>query len=101
MAEEYLLNRQALVLSIQLVDARHSPTALDIQLNDWLVHHDKPHVVVATKADKLSGNKLAKHVSEIRRMLTNSTVIAFSSVTGKGRDEVLGLLQKHLKKSDN
>jgi GTP-binding protein len=101
MAEEYLSNRQELVLSIQLIDARHSPTALDIQLNEWLVHHNKPHFVAATKADKLSVNQLAKHVREIKRVLTNSTVIPFSSVTGKGRDEIFGILQKYLKKSEN
>src|SRR3954464_14637445 len=37
MAEEYLSDRRELVLSIQLIDSRHNPTALDKQLNEWLV----------------------------------------------------------------
>src|SRR4051812_37987636 len=53
MAEQYLAERDRLALCIQLIDARHGPTTLDCQLHEWLVHHEKPHLVVATKADKL------------------------------------------------
>src|SRR5215813_3907940 len=35
MAEEYLAERKELALCIQLIDSRHKPTALDIQLNEW------------------------------------------------------------------
>src|SRR3954467_10853015 len=44
MAEEYLAERHELVLSIQLVDSRHEPTKLDLQLNEWLTYHGKPHL---------------------------------------------------------
>ena len=44
MAEQYLAQRQQLVLSIQLVDARHEPKKMDVQLNDWLRHYGKPHI---------------------------------------------------------
>src|SRR5258708_31131249 len=37
MAEEYLAEREELALCIQLIDSRHKPTALDIQLNEWLI----------------------------------------------------------------
>ncbi|HTH51243.1 MAG TPA: ribosome biogenesis GTP-binding protein YihA/YsxC, partial [Pyrinomonadaceae bacterium] len=67
MAEEYLFERDELRLSIELVDARHAPSKLDQQLNEWLIHHDKPHVVVATKADKLSRNELQKSLKVIRQ----------------------------------
>src|SRR5215204_4504699 len=58
MAEEYLSERAELRLFIQLVDARHQPTALDRSLHEWLEYHQKHSVVVATKADKLSKNQL-------------------------------------------
>src|SRR5215204_4037185 len=48
MAEEYLSEREELKLSIQLIDARHKPTRLDDQLNEWLVFNQKNHIVVAT-----------------------------------------------------
>lgn len=88
MAENYLAKRDELVLSIQLVDSRHAPTAQDIQLRDWLTHHDKPSLVVATKTDKLSSNELRKNLENINRVLTDSLVVAYSSATGKGRDQV-------------
>ena len=88
MAEEYLAKRRELVLSIQLVDSRHLPTELDQQLNEWLIYHQKKHIVVATKADKLSQNKLKKSLDEIKKILPESKIITYSSVTGKGKDEV-------------
>ncbi|MDQ2746451.1 MAG: ribosome biogenesis GTP-binding protein YihA/YsxC [Acidobacteriota bacterium] len=88
MAEEYLAERRELVLSIQLIDSRHQPTTLDKQLNEWLLYHGKNHLVVATKADKLSGNKLKTSLREIEKTLPHSRLICYSSVTGKGREEV-------------
>jgi GTP-binding protein len=88
MAEEYLAKRRELVLSIQLVDSRHEPTGLDKQLNEWLIHHHKNHFIVATKSDKLSNNKLKNSLEEVEKSLPESKIIAYSSLTGKGRDEV-------------
>jgi GTP-binding protein len=88
MAEEYLANRHELVLSIQLVDSRHQPTALDKQLHEWLLYHQKNHLVVATKTDKLSNNKLKESLQKIEELLPESRIVAYSSLTGKGRDTV-------------
>lgn len=88
MAEDYLAKRNEMVLSIQLIDSRHSPTQLDRQLHEWLVFHQKHHIIVATKADKLSSNKLKKSLAEISQVLPESKIIAYSSVTGKGKSEV-------------
>src|SRR5437868_1094927 len=57
-AGEYLAKREQLVLSIHIVDSRHEPSKQDLQLHEWLVHHHKPHLIVATKSDKLSKNEL-------------------------------------------
>ena len=86
MAEEYLAEREPLRLSIQLVDSRHKPTELDRQLHEWLIFHRKKHLIVATKADKLSSNKLNKSLQEIEQTLPESKIIAYSATTGKGRD---------------
>lgn len=88
MAEEYLSNRDQLVLCIQLIDSRHEPTKLDLQLNEWLNFNGKPHIAVATKADKLGANQLAKQLKVIRLALKFSEVLPYSSETGKGREEV-------------
>ncbi len=98
MAEEYLTERQELMLSIHLVDSRHKPTELDRQLHEWLVYNQRNHIVVATKADKLSNNKLKKSLQEIENNLPGSKIITYSSLTGKGKDalwrEIFDALEK-------
>ena len=98
MAEEYLSQRQELVLAIHLIDSRHKPTELDRNLHDWLVYHGKNHIVVATKADKLSNNKLKKSIEETEQILPESKIIPYSSMTGKGKmslwQEIAAALEK-------
>ena len=86
-ATDYLARRAQLVLSIHLVDSRHEPSKQDLQLHEWLVHHDKPHLIVATKSDKLSNNELRKNIDRARRVLESDDVLPFSTVTGRGREE--------------
>jgi GTP-binding protein len=86
MAEEYLSERETLAICIQLVDVRHEPTRLDKQLHEWLTFNKKPFIIAATKSDKLSSNQLRKNLATIENELSDSRVIAYSSVTGKGRD---------------
>lgn len=96
MAEEYLAEREELALSIQLIDSRHLPSELDQQLNEWLKFHQKKHIIVATKADKLSSNKLQKSLKEIEKALPDSKIIAFSSVTGKGKEAIWSEISQSL-----
>ena len=96
MAEDYLSKREQLAISIQLVDSRHDPTKLDKQLYDWLTFHDKPNLIVATKADKLSNNKLSKSLKKIKEVMPESNVIAYSSVTGRGKEAVWAEIENSL-----
>ncbi|MGI8640436.1 MAG: ribosome biogenesis GTP-binding protein YihA/YsxC [Pyrinomonadaceae bacterium] len=98
MAEEYLAKRDELVLSIHLVDSRHKPTELDRQLHEWLVFHRQHHIVVATKADKLSNNKLKKSLQEIENVMPESKIIAYSALTGKGKDALWREIDEALEK---
>jgi GTP-binding protein len=98
MAEEYLAERRELALSIHLVDSRHKPTSLDKDLHEWLVYHRKNHIVVATKADKLSTNNLKKSLREIEKDLPESRIIAYSSATGHGKDELWNEIANSLEK---
>jgi GTP-binding protein len=97
MAEEYLADRDELALCIQLIDARHPPSSLDIQLNEWLQHFNKPHLVVATKADKLSRNELRKSVIAAETRLIGAKILAYSSQTGLGREELWAAIAEAVK----
>lgn len=96
MAEEYLLKRSELRLFIQLVDSRHSPSRLDLELGEWLTYHAKPTIVVATKSDKLSANQLVKNLKEIRSAMPERLVVPFSAENGRGRDEVWREIERTL-----
>jgi GTP-binding protein len=89
MAEDYLAGSDRLKLCVQLVDIRHKPTALDKQLHEWLVYHEKPYIIAATKADKLSSNALRKSLTLIEGELPGAEVVTYSSQSGKGRDVLL------------
>jgi GTP-binding protein len=96
MATNYLAKRLGLVLSIQIVDSRHVPTTLDLQLNEWLKANAKPRVVVATKSDKLSQNELRKSLERVRRVMDAERVIAYSATTARGRDEVWRIIEAEM-----
>src|SRR6266853_826883 len=93
MATSYLAKRASLVLSIQIVDSRHEPTKLDLQLHEWLECQAQPRLIVATKSDKLSNNELRKSVERARRTFKEDKVVPYSAKTARGRDEVWQQIQ--------
>jgi GTP-binding protein len=97
MATKFLANRNELVLSISIVDSRHEPTNLDLQLHEWLQHNQKPHLTIATKSDKLSQNDLRKNIQRAKSVLGTDRIVAYSSATGKGRDEVWRIIEQQIK----
>lgn len=84
MVEKYLATRPGLVLSIVITDSRHEPTELDLRMKQWLEAREKPFIVVATKADKLSSNQLRASLSRASAILGTNEVVAYSAVTRSG-----------------
>jgi GTP-binding protein len=89
MVEGYLAGRHELKLTLMLVDSRIPPTESDRMMKEWLDHHGIPNAVVLTKTDKLSKNELNKALRTSAQVLNTKETIAFSAVTGIGKDEVL------------
>jgi GTP-binding protein len=88
MVTSYLAKRSQLVLSIHIVDSRHEPTKQDLQLHEWLEHYAQPHLIVATKSDKLSNNELRKNIGRVQRTLHEDGVVEYSARNGQGREQV-------------
>jgi GTP-binding protein len=88
----YLAKRERLVLSIHILDSRHDPTQLDVQLSEWLSAHGRPALRVATKADKLSRNELRRNLRRAGLVLGATAepadLVAYSAVTGAGREQI-------------
>lgn len=95
MVEGYLKNRENLRGVVLLVDSRHPPTALDVQMYHWIKHEGLPTAVAATKADKLSRSRLLQSLKVIRSTLPlteGDQLLPFSAETGQGREEMLELI---------
>ena len=97
MIEGYLENRSNLRKVVQLVDIRHKPSAQDVQMYDYLRYFGLDGIVVATKADKVSGNEKARNIKLIRQTLgmdKNDIVIPISALKRTGDSELLQTLEK-------
>ena len=91
MMEHYLSTRPNLVKVVQLIDSRHEPTALDVQMYSYLKHYDLDGLVAATKSDKISRNERTKSESGIRKKLSmkpEDRVIFVSSLKKTGSEEL-------------
>ena len=98
MVTGYLAKRRQLVLSIHIVDSRHEPSKQDLQLHEWLQHHQKSHLIVATKADKLSNNELRRNIDRITRTFSPNQVLTYSATERRGREQVWSAIEKSLKR---
>ena len=89
--EEYFLNSPNLKCVFVLVDSRHLLSELDKVMLSFLLYHQIPYLVVATKIDKLKNSeknsKLEKLANDAR--LTRLNIIADSSEKKLGLDDVL------------
>jgi len=83
--EPYLAERESLALCVVLVDSNIPMQKSDQQLLQWLNRAQRPHVVIATKSDRLSGNKLTQALAGLKRGL-GAELLPYSAKTGKGRD---------------
>ncbi len=86
--EPYLEQRRALQLAICLIDANVPPQSSDSQLIDFLRSVDRQFLVVATKADKLSGNKLRPALVSLAREHGVESILPYSAKTGAGKNEL-------------
>jgi len=89
MVESYLRNREPLKLAIMLVDSRMPPTDSDQTMKEWLDHFGIPNLIVLTKSDKISRNELTKALKICATTLQTKEIIAFSAITGFGKEAIL------------
>ena len=94
LVEDYLVGEPKLRGVVHLVDARHDPTIADLEMVEFLAERGLPTLVVLTKMDKLKRMARERTVTEAveRLNLDGDQVLAFSSKTGEGREELLTAL---------
>ena len=94
--EKYLAEREQLVLSILIVDARHEPSPLDLQMKSWLQHFGLPYLVVSTKNDKLSVNERRASQQCATKTLEVEHIIPYSAVTREGANQLWDAIRASL-----
>lgn len=98
MIEEYLKSRENLKHVFMLIDYRHKPTEDDVLMYEFLKYYNLDITIVATKYDKVSKNNRIKQDKLIKDTLKfdDNEFITFSTVTKKGRSEVLSIIEEKI-----
>jgi GTP-binding protein len=88
--EGYLSGSERLAGVVQLLDVRHNPTEDDFTMLDFLADLGVPTIIVLTKIDKLTRAAATERIAALATGLglDIDQVVAFSSTTGQGRDEL-------------
>ena len=80
---------------VQIVDARHKPTADDVTMMNWFKSTGCPVVVVANKLDKLKKSEIEPNLQCIREVLElgeEHILLPFSAEKRQGAEELRTLL---------
>lgn len=99
MIEEYLINRKNLKRVFLLVDYRHKPTEDDLLMFNFMKYYKLDVTIVATKYDKVKQSdrsKVEKVLNESFELGENDNIVYFSSVTRKGKEEILNIIDRCL-----
>ena len=97
MTERYLRNSSVLKQVFLLTDMRHEPPEHDLAMYRKLCSLGFRPVVIATKADKLSGNERAKMKQVLKKAFgiqEDGGLIPFSAVTKEGVSAVHEIIEK-------
>lgn len=99
MITEYLTGREPLVNTFVLIDSRIPPQKIDLEFISFLGRNGVPLAVVFTKVDKQNQSETARNVNTFKQALLKEweelpTMFLTSSVSGTGRDKVLGFIEQ-------
>ena len=96
MMDEFFTSCSNLKGVVQIVDIRHKPSPLDLQMHNWLREQRFNGFVVMTKSDKLSNTQITKMRNQILKEIRGIYAMVYSSKLVLGRDEFLDALEKIL-----
>lgn len=86
--DPYLKERPSLALCVVLVDPNVPPQPSDQQLLEFLSEVGRPYLIVATKSDRLSTNRVQSAIQSLTSNLPGPRVMIYSARTGAGKNEL-------------
>lgn len=96
--DPYLHQRSTLALCLALIDANIPQQESDRQLVEFLAERGRPHLIVATKCDRLSGNELTQATRRLGQSYPDTPIVAFSAKTGTGKEELWNQIRASVEK---
>ena len=88
----FISKSENIVLAIHLIDCRHKPTELDIQLNMLLQQSTIQFLIILNKSDNLKQSEFKPSkentLNSIGGLNSPEDIIFYSSVKGRGKKEV-------------
>ena len=95
---DYLENRANLLCVFALIDSGLPPQELDVEFIAWLVEHEIPFVVVFTKSDKVTVNKVRANMAAFTERLgalceTLPEILTCSAKSRFGRGALLQVIE--------
>lgn len=102
---DYLLKRDRLVCTFILIDVRLPLQKIDRDFLTWMGEHERPFVIVFTKADKLTKLQVTRQIQEINAELLKDWAelpVQFltSAVSRQGKEEILQYIEGIVKSSN-
>ena len=98
--ERYIISKRKKLVFV-LLDIRRIPSEEDMEMLRWLDFHELPFKIIFTKTDKISNNEKFRLLKDIRKKIEfhNEDVFFYSSLSHKGREEVLQFMEDTLKEA--
>ena len=99
MIDVYLKQRENLSLIFLLMDFRHEPSNLDVEMYTYVDSLDIPFAIILTKVDKISKNHWNKHSNQFKKTLllpTTDALFPFSSETGQGSQDIWQVIENFI-----
>ncbi len=97
LVEGYFNSKRNIKLVIQIVDIRHSPSAQDMDMIEFLYSQGYPFLIVATKSDKLNKSERAAREQGLEEELvkySDVNRIAFSTINGEGVESLRSIISE-------
>lgn len=96
---DYFVENPNLKLVLVLLDSRHTPTELDLQMLNYLADLEIPAVIVLTKTDKISRSELNLNIDKISKLVrfNKNRIVSTSASKKQGVQEISTILDEFIK----
>jgi GTP-binding protein len=98
LVEGYFKLKRNIAFVVQIVDMRHPPSILDMQMIEFLHSIGLPFVIVFSKSDKLNKTQRSEREKSIKQEIAkydDVPKIVFSSVSGEGLEKIRSVISNY------